>query len=50
MKSLFEQSSKIRKYAPGQIIISEYEQGDTFYLIQCGYVQLLKYVSGTTKN
>lgn len=44
----FERFAK--KYAPGQIIISEYEPGDTFYLIQRGSVQLLKYVNGTTKN
>ena len=34
----------------GQVIISEYEPGDTFYLIQTGTVQLLKCVNGTQKN
>ncbi len=44
----FERFAK--KYAPGQIIISEFEPGDTFYLIQRGSVQLLKYANGSTKN
>lgn len=44
----FERFAK--KYAPGQIIISEFEPGETFYLIQRGSVQLLKYANGTTKN
>ncbi len=44
----FERFAK--KYSPGQVIISEYEPGDTFYLIQKGVVQLLKCVSGTSKN
>ncbi len=44
----FERFAK--KFAPGQVIISEFEPGETFYLIQRGSVQLLKYVNGTTKN
>lgn len=44
----FERFAK--KYAPGQVIISEYEPGDTFYLIQRGEVQLLKCVNGSSKN
>lgn len=44
----FERFAK--KYAPGQVIISEFEPGDTFYLIQRGSVQLLKYANGSTKN
>lgn len=44
----FERFAK--KYAPGQVIISEYEPGDTFYLIQKGEVQLLKCVNGSAKN
>lgn len=45
---LFERFAKT--YVPGQVIISEHEPGDTFYLIQAGQVQLLKCVSGTQKN
>ena len=44
----FERFAKI--YEPGQVIISEFEPGDTFYLIQSGSVQLLKCVNGTKKN
>lgn len=44
----FERFAK--KYAPGQVVISEFEPGDTFYLIQRGSVQLMKYVNGTEKN
>ncbi len=44
----FERFAK--KYAPGQVIISEFEPGDTFYLIQKGEVQLLKCVNGSAKN
>ncbi|MBQ1948587.1 MAG: Crp/Fnr family transcriptional regulator [Treponema sp.] len=44
----FERFAK--KYGPGQVIISEYEPGDTFYLIQKGEVQLLKCVNGSAKN
>jgi CRP-like cAMP-binding protein len=31
-----------RNYAPGEIIFSEYEMGDTFYMIQSGRVELVK--------
>ncbi|NLC93952.1 MAG: Crp/Fnr family transcriptional regulator [Treponema sp.] len=44
----FERFAK--EYEPGQVIISEYESGDTFYLIQDGKVQLVKCVNGVTKN
>lgn len=37
-------------YEPGEVIISEYEPGDCFYLVQSGKVQLLKCVNGTSKN
>ena len=39
-----------KKYEPGQVIISEFEPGDCFYLIQAGQVQLVKCVNGSTKN
>lgn len=39
-----------KTYAPGQVIISEFEPGDCFYLIQSGKVQLVKCVNGTNKN
>ena len=35
---------------PGRVIITEYEPGDCFYLIQSGNVQLVKCVNGTSKN
>lgn len=44
----FERFAKI--YEPGQVIISEYEPGDSFYLIQSGRVQLVKCVNGSSKN
>jgi CRP-like cAMP-binding protein len=44
----FERFAKI--YEPGQVIISEFEPGDSFYLIQTGEVQLIKCVNGTKKN
>ena len=39
-----------RKFESGQVIISEYEPGDTFYLIKTGDVQIVKCVSGSKKN
>ena len=39
-----------KTYEPGQVIISEYEPGDCFYLIQAGEVQLVKCVNGSNKN
>lgn len=39
-----------KKFKPGEVIISEYETGDCFYLIQSGQVQLVKCVNGTKKN
>ena len=44
----FERFAKT--YESGQVIISEYEPGDCFYLIQSGNVQLVKCVNGTSKN
>ena len=44
----FERFAK--EYEPGQVIIAEYEPGDSFYLIQSGRVQLVKCVNGTSKN
>ncbi|MBO5137774.1 MAG: Crp/Fnr family transcriptional regulator [Spirochaetaceae bacterium] len=39
-----------KTYEPGSVIISEYEPGETFYLIQSGSVQLVKCVNGSRKN
>lgn len=39
-----------KKFKSGEVIISEYETGDCFYLIQSGQVQLVKCVNGTKKN
>ncbi len=39
-----------KKYEPEQVIISEFEPGDSFYLIQSGEVQLIKCVNGSKKN
>ena len=39
-----------KKYEPGQVIITEFEPGDRFYLIQKGNVQLVKCVNGQNKN
>ena len=44
----FERFAK--QYEPGEVIISEYEPGDSFYLIQSGKVQLVKLVNGSLKN
>ena len=44
----FERFAK--NYEPGEVIIAEYEPGDSFYLIQSGRVQLVKCVNGTKKN
>ncbi len=44
----FERFAKT--YEPGEVIISEYEPGDSFYLIQSGRVQLVKCVNGSKKN
>jgi len=44
----FERFAKT--YEPGEVIISEYEPGDCFYLIQSGCVQLVKCVNGAKKN
>ena len=39
-----------KQFLPGQVIISEFEPGDSFYLIQSGQVQLVKCVNGVNKN
>lgn len=39
-----------KDYEPGEVIISEFEPGDSFYFIQKGNVQLVKCVNGTKKN
>lgn len=39
-----------KTYEPGSVIISEYEPGETFYLIESGSVQLVKCVNGSRKN
>ncbi|MBC6712502.1 Crp/Fnr family transcriptional regulator [Treponema sp. Marseille-Q3903] len=44
----FERFAKT--YEPNEVIISEYEPGDSFYLIQSGRVQLVKCVNGSKKN
>lgn len=44
----FERFSKT--YEEGSVIISEFEPGDTFYLIQSGQVQLIKSAGGIKKN
>lgn len=39
-----------KKYAPGEVIISEYEPGETFYLIKRGEVQISKCIKDQNKN
>ena len=39
-----------KKYERDQVIIPEFEPGDSFYLIQSGNVQLVKCVNGQKKN
>ncbi|MCR4790314.1 MAG: Crp/Fnr family transcriptional regulator [Treponemataceae bacterium] len=39
-----------KTFEPGSVIISEFEPGDCFYLIQSGTVQLVKCVNGQKKN
>ncbi len=39
-----------KNFEPESVIISEYESGDSFYLIQSGQVQLVKCVKGSKKN
>jgi CRP-like cAMP-binding protein len=38
-----------RDYAPGEIIFTEYEPGDTFYMIQSGRVELVKIFGNVEK-
>lgn len=40
----------VKTFEPGSVIISEYEPGETFYLIQSGSIQLVKCVNGVRKN
>ncbi|MCR5062239.1 MAG: Crp/Fnr family transcriptional regulator [Treponema sp.] len=44
----FERFAK--DFEPNEVIISEFEPGDSFYLIQRGRVQLVKTVNGAKKN
>lgn len=39
-----------KTYENGQVIIAEYEPGDSFYMIESGNVQLVKCVNGQKKN
>lgn len=39
-----------KNYEPDEVIISEFEPGNSFYLIQSGRVQLVKCLNGTKKN
>ncbi|GMO60382.1 MAG: hypothetical protein Ta2A_06490 [Treponemataceae bacterium] len=39
-----------KQFKNNSAILLEYEPGNTFYLIQSGYVQLLKSTNGSTKN
>lgn len=48
MLPAFERFQK--KYEPEQVIICEFEPGDSFYLIQSGEVQLVKCINGVKKN
>ncbi len=40
----------VKTFEPGSVIITEYEPGETFYLIQSGSIQLVKCVNGVRKN
>lgn len=40
----------VKTFDAGSVIISEYEPGETFYLIQSGSIQLVKCVNGVRKN
>ena len=39
-----------KTYKNGQVIITEFQHGDSFYLIQSGKVRLVKCVNGVNKN
>jgi CRP-like cAMP-binding protein len=39
-----------KKYKPGEVIIAEYEPGQTFYFIRTGLIQSVKCVKGIKKN
>lgn len=40
----------VKSFEPKSVIISEFEPGETFYLIQSGSIQLVKCVNGVKKN
>lgn len=40
----------VKTFDAGSVIISEYEPGETFYLVQSGSIQLVKCVNGVRKN
>lgn len=44
----FKRFEKI--YEPGRVIISEFDTGDNFYLVQSGVVRLTKYLNGRNTN
>lgn len=51
MSDVFAAFSRFaKKFPKGSVIFSEYEPGDSFYLIQSGRVQLIKIVNGFEKN
>jgi CRP-like cAMP-binding protein len=39
-----------KKFEPGELIIAEYDTGDTFYLLQSGSVQTVKCANGAKTN
>ncbi len=45
---IFDRFAKV--FPPDSVIISEFEPGDCFYLVQAGQIQLLKTVNGSNKN
>ncbi len=51
MSDVFAAFSRFaKKFPKGSVIFSEYEPGESFYLIQSGRVQLIKIVNGFEKN
>jgi len=50
MSDLSNFSRFARTFQPGEIIFSEYEPGDSFYLIQSGKVKITKIVGNIEKN
>lgn len=39
-----------KKFAPGDVIIPEFDKGETFYFIRSGTVQVARYIHGEKKN